>query len=173
MQDAPIESADDDSINREKKESFQQEAQAELRMERARKEMKEPVSRVQEEIIKQKFEEARIMKKEALIKRERAYQKEEKSEETNEVAEDNDASKITYEGREETPDSYYKAVTENAIQDLERAVQTERTMVTRLENAEDKDEAISRKVDLQNAKLSKENAQKALEKAEEKQEEVK
>lgn len=38
-------------------------------------------------------------------------------------------------------------------------------MVERLETAEDDEEAISRKVDLQNAKLSKENAQKALEKA--------
>lgn len=46
-------------------------------------------------------------------------------------------------------------------------------MQERLENADNQEQAIHRKLDLQNAKLAKENAQKALVKAQEEQEEAK
>lgn len=82
-----------------------------------------------------------------------------------------EASKPEYTG--EDVGEYFAAVTANAIQNLEQAIKTETQMKERLERAEDDEEAIKFQVDLQNAKLSKENAQKALEKAEQKEEEAK
>lgn len=41
--------------------------------------MKESTTKVQDEIIKEKYKEAKLKKQEALIKRERAYKKEEKT----------------------------------------------------------------------------------------------
>lgn len=70
-----------------------------------------------------------------------------------------------FAGKEEKEPEYFKAVTKNAIYDLERALKTEKVMEERLENSNTTSQAITRKVDLQNAKLSKENAEKALVKA--------
>jgi hypothetical protein len=39
-------------------------------------------------------------------------------------------------------------VTQNAVANLESAIKTEKAMEERLENSEDKEEAINRKVDL-------------------------
>jgi len=57
-----------------------------------------------------------------------------------------DTDKKDYNGPD--PDGFHKAVTINAIQNLEQAIKTEKQMAERLENAEDDEEAITRKVDL-------------------------
>lgn len=110
--------------------------------------MKEAASRSQEEIVAQRLKEAKIKKNEALIKRERAYAEEEKSDETSEVSEKMDANKIAWEGSDKIPEEFYKANTANAVQNLENAIKTEQAMQERLENSEDKETAIKRKLDL-------------------------
>lgn len=53
-----------------------------------------------------------------------------------------------FEGKSEKEDDYFKAVTANAVYDLERAIKTEKVMEERLENSNTTTQAISRKVDL-------------------------
>lgn len=62
MIEAPIESSTEDDINREKKESFKEEAIAQRQMLNAENELKEANSGVQEDIIRQKYKDAEIKK---------------------------------------------------------------------------------------------------------------
>lgn len=62
MIEAPIESSTEDDINREKKESFKEEAIAQRQMLNAENELKEATSGVQEDIIRQKYKDAEIKK---------------------------------------------------------------------------------------------------------------
>ena len=83
-----------------------------------------------------------------MIKRERAYAEEEKSDETSEISEKMDANKIKWEFSQDPPEEYYENIKLNAVQNLEAAIKTYKYEQERLENADDKEQAIQRKLDL-------------------------